>query len=274
MSENSNFLVSEITKMYGPVKRARGCHLYTAKGVRLTDLWQAGGRAILGWGAGSAVTVFKNVLERKITFEFDTDFSPKVGEEKSRLSKAVSELLGDSRRIFAFNSCLGEKSPAEFVRKNFGLTPKTYRPWTKTDWTGEQAVVVEPPFAWDGSFFLLAIKEGFEVGGVGKSVEIGQYRIPAPLSAAFTRAIHDLIAEIPKREEKHWFLFDTVLARYWLREGPYLFPKIPEEEYLSFTKYCLEKKLVISPDFGAPSIVPFGADRGNFTLMKNSPFGE
>ena len=55
---------SEISKRFGNVKRARGCFLYTEKGVRLTDLFQEGGRAILGWGGNSAFTVLKNVLSR------------------------------------------------------------------------------------------------------------------------------------------------------------------------------------------------------------------
>ena len=39
---------SEIKKRYGIITRARGSFLYTQKNVRLTDLFQEGGRAILG----------------------------------------------------------------------------------------------------------------------------------------------------------------------------------------------------------------------------------
>ena len=46
----SNFLINEINKKFGAVTRARECYLYTKKGQRLLDLWQLGGRAILGWG--------------------------------------------------------------------------------------------------------------------------------------------------------------------------------------------------------------------------------
>ena len=86
---------SEISKRFGNVKRARGCFLYTEKGVRLTDLFQEGGRAILGWGGNSAFTVLKNVLSRGLTGSFPTVFD-------LQLKKAVSELLDSRRSVSVF----------------------------------------------------------------------------------------------------------------------------------------------------------------------------
>lgn len=36
--------------------------------------------------------------------------------------------------------------------------------------------------------------------------------------------------------------------------------------------HCLNLGIVISPDYSVPSIVPFGADTGVFTALKNNPF--
>ena len=78
---------------------------------------------------------------------------------------------------------------------------------------------------------------------------------------------------IPKGwTEKDWFLYDKVLSKYWERKGPYLFPKILKENYRAFALHCLDCGLVINPDFASPSIVPFGADKGVFTKLKNNPF--
>ena len=71
---NIEYLAKEINSRYGNIKRARNCFLYTARGVRLTDMYQEGGRAILGWGGGSAFTMFKNVMNRGITGSFSTDY--------------------------------------------------------------------------------------------------------------------------------------------------------------------------------------------------------
>lgn len=286
MLKNSILLISKITEKYGTVRRARGCFLYTQKNVRLTDMYQAGGRAILGWGNGSAVTVFKNVLERKITGAFDTDFSPKIDGGKSRLSKAVSELLGEivtedasGRVVFVFNSFGECGNSVEFVKEKFGIDAKKYIPWNQdgTDWRNEKAVIVEPPFAWDEEIFILALEESFfaewkKDETLHEKLFSLVYRIPSPLCAAFTRSIYDLIKELQCREEKNWFIYDTVLTKYWVRKGPYLYPKVPKEKYSDFVMHCLENCLVISPDFDVPSIVPFGVDFGNFTKLKKNPF--
>ena len=84
---NTEFLRNEIFLRYGNIKRARGNFLYTEKGVRLTDLYREGGRAILGWGSegSGAFTVFKDVLQRGLTGSFPTAMT-------YRLQKAISEL--------------------------------------------------------------------------------------------------------------------------------------------------------------------------------------
>lgn len=274
MSENAKILFSKITGMYGTIRRARGCFLYTSKNVRLTDLYQAGGRAILGWGSGGAVSVLKNVLERKLTGIFDTDFSPMYGAESSRLSKAVSELLGgfDDRRVFVFNSCGQWGNPAEFAEKEFGIKCVRFVPWNQdsADWREELAVLVEPPFAWDEECFVIALDRS--AGFDWEKLSSRAYRIPSPLCAAYTRAIYDLIRALQERSEKDWFRYDAVLSKYWTRKGPYLIPAVPAESYRDFMLHCAECGLVVSPDYEVPSIVPFGADRGNFSKLKNNPF--
>ena len=79
-------LAAEIQKRYGNVRRARGCYLYTEKGVRLTDCFLDSGRALLGWDGGKARTVFKDTLERGATGAY-------CGGYESRLATAVRHLL-------------------------------------------------------------------------------------------------------------------------------------------------------------------------------------
>ena len=59
---NKSELFKELYNRFGAVRRARGCFLYTAKSHRVTDLYQEGGRAILGWEGGSAFTLMKNII--------------------------------------------------------------------------------------------------------------------------------------------------------------------------------------------------------------------
>jgi hypothetical protein len=274
-------LASEITLRYGTIKRARGCFLYTAKGVRLTDLFQEGGRAILGWGGGSAFSMFKNVLSRGITGSFDTDFTPFADySKKSQLDRAVSELLAGERTVKVFTS---KQAALQNAVSFAGESTSFWRPWNpeSVDWRSVKAVIIEPPLPWTESVWLLALSVSAQATIAGESqaafdsaaaAAIPCARIPAPLAAAVTRSVYDMIAALQVREEKDWFIYDTVITKYWTRKGPYLYPKVKREQYGDFLLYCLDRGIVVSPVYEQPSIVPFGADKGVFRALEKSPF--
>lgn len=261
-------LAKEIYSRFGSVKRARKSYLYTAKGVRLTDLYQEGGRAILGWG-GSAFTVFKNVLERGALGSYFTDFSSPCGREKSRLDRAVSALFGDDRRAFTFS----DKQAA--LKAALSLSAEgtsVWRPWNPVslDWRSVDCILFAPALPWAADIFVLALKD---TRAINPDFSLpGQIFLPSALCAAVTRSIYDLIKALQEREEKHWFIYDQIVTRYWERKGPYLFPKVPEDRYADFFRHCLDSAVLISPDYHQPSIVPFGADKGVFSKLQKNPF--
>ena len=136
----SEALYQELYNRYGPVTRARNCFLYTKKGVRITDLYQENGRAILGWQGNSAFTMLKNVLSRGLTGGF-------ICEENDRLQKAVSILLDSERKIYFFNDKLSA------MKTGLAIAPEStnaYRPWNKTSvvWKDVKCVILEPPLPW------------------------------------------------------------------------------------------------------------------------------
>ncbi|MBQ9495620.1 MAG: hypothetical protein IJR50_08290 [Treponema sp.] len=257
-----DFLAAEMTQRYGTVQRARGYFLYTRKGVRLTDMYQEGGRAILGW-RGTSFTVFKNAMSRGITGSFDTDYTP-------RIAKAACALLKDVRTVFICESHSAALSLALTFSKE---RTSFWKAWSNINWHAADCVVIAPPFPWASSVHLVAVKsevhETFLAAGFTPPNNV---RLAAPLAAGIARSLYDMIAIIPKRTEKDWFLYDTVLAKYWTRTGPYLYPKVAESVYADFLRHCLDCALVISPDYNVPSIVPFGVDKGVFTKLKNASF--
>ncbi|MCR5284466.1 MAG: hypothetical protein K6D95_02610 [Treponema sp.] len=258
---------NEVYNRYGSIKRARGCYLYTNKGIRLTDLYQEEGRAILGWEGGSAFTFLKNILSRGQTGSF-------ICEDHSRLEKAVCELLSSDRKIFCFHS----KSDA----LNAGLvfaseSTSVYRPWNslnqKEAFSNTGAFIIAPPLPWSETNYILAVSTRIIEENPDKLLLVkGAVNLPFALAAAYTKSIYNLIKALQERTEKDWFIFDPVLTKYWERQGPYLYPKLKQSEYSTFVLHCLDCGIVISPDYNTPSIVPFGADRGVFTKLKNSPF--
>ncbi len=260
-------LFAELYKLYGAVSRARGVFVYTKKGVRLTDLYQEEGRAILGWEGGSAFTMFKNVLSRGLTGSF-------ICEDSSRLQKAVSKLLDSERAILCFENKTAAMEAGLFCSPN---GTSVYRPWNPMYETVNiseiDCVILTPPLAWSEQNTILAIKSNLiaEKPELIKQIR-GTINLPFALEVAYTRAIFNLIKALQERQEKHWFIYDTILTKYWERKGPYLYPKLPKEKYNDFIIHCLNCGIVISPDYNNPSIVPFGAERGVFTKLKNSPF--
>jgi hypothetical protein len=260
-----DFLASEITNRYGTIQRARGCFLYTRKGIRLTDMYQEGGRAVLGWGGSSAFTMFKNVLNRGLTGSFDSDYTP-------RIAKAVSDLLAGDRTVYTFTDRTAALKAALFFSKD---NTSFWKPWNQEhiDWRDVDAVIVIPPLPWASSLYFVAVKPLLsEINAAADNPMPESTRIPAALSAASVRSLYDMISALQYREEKDWFIYDTVLSHYWTRKGPYLYPKIDETNYGAFILHCLDCGLVISPDYNIPSIVPFGADKGVFSKLKNFSF--
>ncbi len=260
-----DFLFSEISSRFGTVKRAKKCFLYTAKGVRLVDMFQENGRAILGWEGGSAFTMLKNVLSRGIAGSFETDFP-------YRTKKAVQELFASEREIFVYYS---KEDAFKVALSISSMGTNFYRPWNSAEinWSEIDSIVFEPPLPWAEPIYFVAVKPDC----VKKAIERGSVfsfgkKLPAPLYAAVARSIYNLIAELQVRSEKDWFLYDKILTKYWERKGPYLFSKVNKENYKAFVLHCLDCGLVVNPDFSSPSIIPFGADKGVFTKLKNNPF--
>ena len=159
------------------------------------------------------------------------------------------------------------------LKAGLSLAPEktaSYHPWSpnQTKWDTVDAVVIAPPLPWTDCVYILAVKENISAGEKFS----GQIDLPFALQTGITRAIYNLIQALQEREEKDWFIYDTVLTKYWERKGPYLFPKVPEEKYEAFVKHCLKMEIAVNPDYNGFSIVPFGADKGVFTKLKNSPF--
>lgn len=253
-------LKEEIFTRYGFVKRARGCFIYTEK-KRLTDLYQEGGSAILGWGGtGGSITPFtllKNFLSRGLTGSFRTHL-------EGQTDSAVSELFNSSRRAFIFS---GKDDAESFCREN-GLEHVFYSPWENEEKISNvSSIVMRVPLPWSEKLYCVAVPE--EKSGLKTESECAL--VPA-VRAALNRSLFDLIKALQVRQEKDWFIFDTVLNRYFERRGPYLIPKVPSEKHEQFVLHCLDCGIIINPDCTGKSIVPFGADRGVFAELKKNPF--
>ena len=256
---------SEISARFGEIKRARGTFLYTEKGVRLTDMYLENGRAILGWGNGNgtngtgAFLKIKNIINRGLTGSFETDF-------QKQLDKAVSDLLrAECRALVYFDTAKAEKAALSFSTRLV-----KYVPWVGLVHENEivkdfECLLITPPLPWTDNLYVLAVRNDI-------TALFYPERVSGAILGGLSRSIYDLIAELPCRGEKNWFMYDVYLKEYFTRKGPYLYPKMQEKDYDDFVKHCLSCNIAISPDYNVPSIIPYGADKGVFTLLKNNPW--
>ena len=224
--------------------------MYTQKNVRLTDLNQEGGRAILGWDS-SAYTVFKNTLSKGLAGSFET-------AHFARLQKALSELLKSERKIILFSSKRAAMEAALLLDAN---SASVYKPFIGVDYSAVKNVIVAPPLPWTNNFWVLAAS-----GGLDPAI-LPSEKFPPALLAAAARSVYDLIAALKVRQEKDFFIYDKVLTKFFERRSCWLRPKVPQEKYDAFVLACLDAGVAINPDYNADSIVPYGADKGVFKKM-------
>lgn len=256
-------IYKEIFFKYGTVKRARNCFLYTKKGERLVDLYQSDSKAILGWGNSKAFTQFKNTINKGLTCLF-------YNEYEKRIEKAVSDLFCSKRKVYIY------KSKQKAIKNALKISSNDtffYRPWNKSieDISKKSVIIFVPPFPYEQDIYIVCCLYNIVENIQNLNIDESE-RLIAPLNVAISRAIYDLIEQLPLRQEKNWFIYDKIITKYWNREGPYLFPKVKQEDYDDFVLHCLDCKIVISPDYNVPSVIPFGADLGVFSLLKNNPF--
>jgi hypothetical protein len=236
-----------IAQKYGFVRRARFCYLYTQSGRRLTDLYQEAGRAILGWRGGASMTAFKNAFSRGVTGSF-------FSEEARRLKKAVQMLIPGTVSARWYTG----ETAADFLRRH-----TLWRPWDAgAEPVDGGAFVLLPPFPPARDVLILASRGNPEPDDAPPSDVL-----PPCLLAGIARSIYDVIAEIPLRGEAGWSAYDGAVLRFWDRRGPYLYPTVSRENYAEFALDCLGAGLVISPDFDIPSIIPWNANKGDFSLL-------
>ena len=260
-------LEEEVYKRYGFIKRARGCFLYTQKNKRLVDLYRNNGSAVLGWGSSygkgssfSAFTMLKNFLSRGLTGCFPTNLD-------AQTDKACSVLFNSERSVRFFSS---REAAVEACRLQGINEPLFFYPWMQeslsTPIEQEKAIVFTVPFSWGTPLYAAAFleKDG------SKAVSEKEFFLPPPLRAAVNRSIYDLILALQEMQEKDWFSYDKALTDYFVRKGPWLFPKISREDYESFVLFCLDLGIIINPQYNGKSIVPFKADRGVLKILEKN----
>ncbi|MDR1287485.1 MAG: hypothetical protein LBK08_07745 [Treponema sp.] len=268
LREDSGHEVSgALLSLVPPVLRARDFHLYTQAG-RLTDLWQAGGAAVLGHTPPSVLRELKNAAERRL-------FVPFPHPLQRRFLKALSLLFpGRIFRVYGPGSSLGG------ILKAAGFESARLSDPAAGETPPEEAAVslwrpfIDPaaPLAVPGHIPALipvlpviSPQYGTAAGGPSWPCGIGVFALDPALEGAFpppdiispallaaaARGVYDLAAMAGKRA-------GPTLHGAWRRRGIYLTaaPCGRNGDYAALFRRFLDGGFLLPPDPALPAILP------------------
>jgi hypothetical protein len=279
---------TELLRLLPPVLRAREFRLYTQGGRRFVDLWQNGGRAILGHTPPNLLRELKNTASRGL-------MSPFPHPLEKRFAKALSKLFPDKIfRVYADDASLRRALKSAGIPWNTGAPDPAFpagesgggsgditggnssgggariglwRPFLdiKTASLLTHYPLLIPVLPWPLSPRVLVMEEKLQP-------EFPPSDIISPLIlAAATRGIYDLIAAAPDRGTASFPKINKVLysnpaaansgeeesAKKWRRRGIYLtYPGLNTDSYAALFRRFLDGGFLLPPGPQEPAILP------------------
>ncbi|GHV85314.1 hypothetical protein AGMMS50230_09220 [Spirochaetia bacterium] len=239
---------TDLLRRLPPVLRARGWRLYTTNG-RLVDLWQSGGRALLGHNPPGLLRSIKNSGERGL-------FAPFPHSAEERLYKALGLLFPRRRfRLYKDEASL-DKMLTLSAADGKAAIDKRWRPYLDKGALAlfDTTPVFIPilPFSFPGAPAVLVLDPAADA-----EFPPSQVLSPLVLTAA-ARSIYDLLA-VPKRGNPYFPKVDKALhiSCRWKRRGIYLSVVLGGgETYASVFQHFLEGGFLLPPGPEENAILP------------------
>lgn len=264
------------------IKRARGYRLYAEGGKRFLDLWQDDGYGVLGAKGTGVGTVAKAGLDKGLA-------SPLPSIYERRLTKALLELYPDYRAACAF---VDREAAALALAKVFGGRDRISGGLSLNDLVLDPALRPIPAAPTEGKLALLLRPFGEYLAAeaaAAESMGAALVRLPCPRSlspsvllfkrpedaaaiahnpvppvllASAVKSLAEYKAYRASVGEALWKKADARLCRLFERRGPYLFPKCAAADYSRLFESALQRGVLLSPEFGRPSMLPGEFDDG------------
>lgn len=258
----------ELLNYLPPIKRARGYRLYDYNQRVYLDLYQNGGRAVLGHRAFRLTTVIKDVISKGTIFNMPSIYTKRLEQALCRRFPEFPyvRLAGSSERALSMASLYlnREISSSDICdplsgTKKTGSILRSY-PFFKDVLAEEQASVLMPviPFAMGGSPAALCFRhappEGFLLSDL----------ISPVLLAGALRALNDL----KNYRKADWFKEELLKGKGgWLQRGIYITAIFEEQLYAEVFKSFLKERVLLNPCYPGPCILPSEASPGELKRM-------
>jgi hypothetical protein len=240
------------------VRRAREYHLYSVSGKRYLDLWQNGGRSLLGHKPGRLTTVLKDTLSRGLIADLPSVFTGRLMRALQTMFPAYREFRISATLIEALQLAglyLGRIVAADEVAdpllkpKQAGETPVSFwRPLLPDPPTTEVLLPVLP-FAMAGAPQIVC----FRASAPRELPE--QAPVSGVLSAGLLRMLH----ELQRFEMPGWLRPDLLHGcAGWKQKQLYVVPEFDLGDYERVFEAFLDAQVLLSPEAPYISILPGG----------------
>ncbi|MDR0383202.1 MAG: hypothetical protein LBH50_04370 [Spirochaetaceae bacterium] len=230
--------MTDLLQTMPPVERARGFRLYCG-GKRLTDLWQCGGRALLGHKPANVVKCMKNAAERGL-------FAPFPNKARRRFTKALERLFPETAvKVYADWSLVPDYQKIPLWRPFCGDFTREL-----TEKKGAFRPILPFPLA----PAVIVCEKSRE-----KDFPPEEYVSPV-LLACVERAVYDLLA-CPERgimgfgRIKKAFERENV-KKSWRLHGIYIHTARGSEYWEDTFRRFLDGGFLVPPDTSEPLIIP------------------
>jgi hypothetical protein len=240
------------------VRRAREYHLYTLSGRRYLDLWQNGGRSLLGHRPGRLTTVLKNTISKGLIADLPSVYG-------GRLQRLLHHM---------FPGCSSFRvagSPAEALQLASLYLGRTVEQEELSDpAAGKEKIAHAELSFWRP---LLPGRIAAEVlfpilpFGMGGAPEVvcfrgdlpGGFPEQGPLSGVLLAGLLRCLRELQRFRTPEWLRRDLLAGcTGWRQRGIYVAPDFDLADYQRVFEAFLEAGVLLSPEAPYVSILPSG----------------
>ncbi len=262
--------LSQLAARMPVIKRARGYRLYDYRGHRYLDLYQQGGRSLLGHRAYRQNNLLKDVLSSGLGGNLPSVYQRRL--EKALLARfpgyrGVRIAASEQQALELASVYLGRSLAAGDIRDPLsssrgGAEAAYWRPRLPGGDEGGAEEILFPllPFAMGEAPACVCFRQALPAS----------FPVPNPVSPLILAGALRALDDLRRYEPAPWFRPDLLASSPgWTQKGIYLLCRRPESEYERIFLEFLRAGLLLSPRYPGPSILPAEASPGEVKSMLN-----
>lgn len=277
-----------------PIRRARGHRLYAENGRRILDLWQDGGRGVLGarhakLGLGLKTAIDRGLdrpvpsrlaerLRRLALERLPGTLALRIYRDEGRALAALAALTGNDRPFAPGLGLLDSPLVADPARsallaadagldatRPLAVLDRPFARWLPEN-SGPRPAIVIPflPLPRGTGPVIIAIADR------ELATKAGEDDLVSPLAL---RAAVDGLSALASLEsedaEARWRRFDQRSRHLFERRGPWLFARPEFADWDRVFRAAFDRGLLLSPDPARPSLVPLDFDDGEIAPLED-----